>query len=368
MELIDERGRLFGAVNVIDALVVLLVLAVVVAGVALVMGGDESSPTPDADGTTRAVTMTAGPVSPTVASLVDSGDRLELGGNATVTDVYRTPARNDPGVLVTVRIQATGDLTDGTFIVDGQPLRAGQSLTATSADYEFQGTVRTIGTGESLPVQNRSVTVETRLPATTAAALAADQRVRVAGQHVATVTSVASYPTTESDVRRVELGVRLRTLALAGGEEFGGRPVRLGATLPLRTDRYDLSGTVVNVGAAQPPGEQTTVTAEVVWENVDPDVADAVRVGAREESHGTTYVRVTARDVTPATVIVTSDDGEVYARDHPRLRDVSLRTTLTARRTDAGLRFHGRPLETGTTVVFDFGDVTVRGTVVELRR
>ena len=41
MELIDERGRLFGRVNVVDALVVLLVAAVVVAGVALVAGGSE---------------------------------------------------------------------------------------------------------------------------------------------------------------------------------------------------------------------------------------------------------------------------------------------------------------------------------------
>jgi hypothetical protein len=38
MEVIDEEGRLFGAVNVVDALVVLLVLAVVVAGAALVFG------------------------------------------------------------------------------------------------------------------------------------------------------------------------------------------------------------------------------------------------------------------------------------------------------------------------------------------
>jgi hypothetical protein len=39
MGLIDERGRLFGRVNVIDALVVLLAVAVVAAGVALVAGG-----------------------------------------------------------------------------------------------------------------------------------------------------------------------------------------------------------------------------------------------------------------------------------------------------------------------------------------
>ncbi|MFC6732713.1 MULTISPECIES: DUF4330 family protein [unclassified Haladaptatus] len=41
MPILDDDGRLFGVVNIIDALVVLLVLAVVAAGAALVLGPDE---------------------------------------------------------------------------------------------------------------------------------------------------------------------------------------------------------------------------------------------------------------------------------------------------------------------------------------
>jgi len=48
--IIDDEGRLFGAVNIIDALVVLFVVAVIVAGVALVFGGDPE-PEPDIDST-----------------------------------------------------------------------------------------------------------------------------------------------------------------------------------------------------------------------------------------------------------------------------------------------------------------------------
>jgi hypothetical protein len=46
MPVIDDEGRLFGTVNIIDALVVLFVLAVVVAGVALLTGGGGSDETP----------------------------------------------------------------------------------------------------------------------------------------------------------------------------------------------------------------------------------------------------------------------------------------------------------------------------------
>lgn len=42
MQVIDDRGYLFGLVNIIDALVVLVLLAVLVAGVALVTGAGSS--------------------------------------------------------------------------------------------------------------------------------------------------------------------------------------------------------------------------------------------------------------------------------------------------------------------------------------
>jgi hypothetical protein len=57
MDILDEQGRIFGRVNIIDALVVLFALAVIVAGAALVFGGGGTddqpaqtpTPTPEPD-------------------------------------------------------------------------------------------------------------------------------------------------------------------------------------------------------------------------------------------------------------------------------------------------------------------------------
>lgn len=368
MQLIDERGRLFGVVNVVDALVVLLVLAVVVAGAALVLGGDESAepaePT-EPPGQARTLTVSTGAIPPSVASLVSTGDALGLGSDATITDVYLTPAGGN-NVQATLRIRATDDRPGGVFTVDGTAIRAGQSLTLASDAYQLQGRVDDTNATGSFPVENRSAVVETRLPATAAASLEAGERVRVAGQRVATVESVASYPTNDPSVRHVELGVRLRALALGEDARFAGRPLTVGTTLPLRTDTYDLSGRVTALGTTSPPGDPKTVTARVVWEPVDPTVADGVQVGATEESHGTTYARVTGKTTRPATAIVTSDGGHIYARDHPRAQNVTLTVELRGRQTGSGLTFHGRPLEHGTTVICDLGNTTVKGTVIAL--
>jgi len=64
MPLIDEDGNLFGRVNVVDALVVLLVVAVVAAGAALVMGAGTGSadagPLADVSGSERSARVPDG--------------------------------------------------------------------------------------------------------------------------------------------------------------------------------------------------------------------------------------------------------------------------------------------------------------------
>ncbi|WP_159904884.1 DUF4330 family protein [Salinirussus salinus] len=68
MPIIDDEGRLFGTVNIIDALVVLFVLAVVVAGVALLTGGGSSDETP-----TRTVVVDVGQQPGYVIDAIEEG-------------------------------------------------------------------------------------------------------------------------------------------------------------------------------------------------------------------------------------------------------------------------------------------------------
>lgn len=89
MPIIDDEGRLFGTVNIIDALVVLFVLAVAVAGIALLTGGGSSDETP-----TRTVVVdvgqqpdyvidavTEGPVKTSEVVAVENKTVLPGGGN-----------------------------------------------------------------------------------------------------------------------------------------------------------------------------------------------------------------------------------------------------------------------------------------------
>jgi hypothetical protein len=97
IQIIDDDGDLFGVVNVVDALVVLLVLAVVAARVALV------NPFTPSEEATRYATVDLGEQRPYVEELVSEGDILSQENsesNVTVRDVHVTPTASSKCVHV----------------------------------------------------------------------------------------------------------------------------------------------------------------------------------------------------------------------------------------------------------------------------
>lgn len=372
MDVIDEHGRLFGVVNVIDALVVLLVAAVVVAGVALVLQEPEPAP-PGPETVTRYATITFGEKPPDVAESIAPGDRARLAdggtGNASaggvnVTDLYRVPGQNEK-IFVVARVAMTGHLRDGSFEVDGQPIRIGSAVTIVGDAYGLEGRITALNrSGERLATGATPVVLEATVPTAVASTITTGDAIRGGSVTGGTVESVSVYPTGTADKRRVHLGVRLRTRSTPAGPEYAGRPVRVGQTRTVVPGDTAVKGTVLALGTATPPGESTSVRVRVAWNDVPPALAGAVTANATEQLRGDTTARVVDRRLTPESVVVRADNGTVHRRDHPRLKNVTLTVDLAARRTDEGLQFHGRRLHLGRTIVLEFQDITVEGQVI----
>lgn len=167
--LIDEDGRLFGLVNIVDLLVVLVVIAMVAAGWALLAGGAE----PQADqteNTTTVVRVEATQLQPYVAEAVPNGS---VGGREVVAVHSKTvePAtvfvpdqngqlrvREHPRLkTVTLRVELnttrTGnglqfedvEQTGSGPIVRERPLRIGSELRLDLGDVAIRGNVTEIG-------------------------------------------------------------------------------------------------------------------------------------------------------------------------------------------------------------------------------
>lgn len=368
MRIVDDEGRLFGRVNVVDAAVaVVVVLAVGGAGVvaldAVVGGGDPA---------TRYATVDLGDQPAAVADRIEAGDASVDGESVTVTDVYVGPGEGD-NVSVVVRARLDGTLAGGSdaaasgFKVGGDPVRRGDDIDLEAPAYDAGGTVlRLEESGESLGTGTLSVLVEANLPEATRAAVESGDTYRVDGRPVATVERTVFPPVGNESARTDLVGLELRTIEHSGSTYFGGTPVRTGRTVGFETSRYSFAGTVTRWGSASPPGERTTTAATVVLRGVAPNVADGIEAGMVERRGDAVTATVTDARTSPATVVLTSEGGDIYERDHPRKVDVTIDVDLRTRRTDSGLQFHARPLREGSNVTLDLGTTTASGTVTDL--
>lgn len=371
---LDERGRLFGLVNIVDLLVVLLVLAVVVAGIALVTGMDGDTESEE-ELDTRYVTIDLGEQPSFVAGAINVGDEFnsgELRPPGTITDVYRTPTENATHVMVRATIEGTvtpaEDDDSATFEIDGEPIRLNERVPIETRGYETEGVITAVDeSGESLPVQRTELVVASVVPIDLAAEINDGDEYRIPGGEVAAIESSTVYTTGDPDLRRVILGVSALAIEEDESLRFGEHLLRTGARFDFETDRYDLSGEVVRRGTLEEPGEAATRTVTVAVENIRPERADAIEAGLTESTPDLLAAEIQSKQVEPARTVLESDDGSLRIGTHPQNVDVDLDIELGVRTFENGpTRFRGEPLRAGDTLSFDFGEVRIDGDVVRI--
>lgn len=243
MDFIDDRGRLFGAVNVVDALVVLFVLAVVVAGAAVAFGGGGTGP-PDDDSAHRIVTVDLGTHPEYVAQLLEPGNVTVAGVDASITDVYRTPSGD--GVRLVAKATVPGETTPAGFRLDGTLVRYGTRVALATPEYRIGGNVLAVDQTETFDTRQVDATVRANVSTAVADAIETGDAQRIAGESVATVEGVERV---DSDGERVILRVDLSLVTLPRDDSYryGGAPVRIGRELAFQTTRYEFEGEVVAV-------------------------------------------------------------------------------------------------------------------------
>lgn len=244
--LIDEDGRLFGAVNVVDALVVLVLCCVVVAGVSLVIGtGTESEPAPIRYAT---VSYTAPLLSDGVA--LDKGetiDPLPAGEPLTAVDVVRSFGPNGAAHVV-ARVQYRDSLsagrvrTDGIYIDEQAPRYGGDKIRVLTHSYRTDADILGVAQHNET-LRTRDVSVRVKVNRTTAEALEAGTVASVGSDSVATVERV----TVGADETPSVVSVRLIAWNRRGTPYFGGQALRVGNDVTIVTDGAVVSGSIRQV-------------------------------------------------------------------------------------------------------------------------
>jgi len=154
MKLIDEKGKLFGLVNIVDLLVLGVVL-LVLGGAAYKFKGHSVGESADK---TVKVTVLAPAIRPEMLTNVKVGDKMASGSSFTsvvVKDVKIRPAymittdsagkrveATDPYLKdLIVTVEGKTAISGATINLGGQEIRRGKDFYIKSLDYEFKGMI-----------------------------------------------------------------------------------------------------------------------------------------------------------------------------------------------------------------------------------
>ncbi len=366
MDIIDDEGRLFGLVNVIDVLVVLLFLAVVVAGATFVLStstiGEED---------VRYATVDLGEQPSHVIENLEVGDTMELEAspdNFTVTDVHYGPGEDGHviirGEVRGQRIEIGEDRYQ--FEFGGEVFRAGQELTIETPEYTATGVVRQLQeSGETLQTVETQVFTSTTVPAAVAEELDTGDTYTINEESIATIESLQLYPSDAGDWTAL-IGFTLASHQRGGTAHYGSIPLQIGAAVPFETDGYSLNTTIVERNTITEPGEPGTTQVHLQLENVPPERADSIQEGMTETIADETFAEIVEKSTSPAEVILESDDGDIFLREHPTNLDIDLTVELHTRDTESTLRFHGQEIKEGDTIVLNLGHIIIEAELIAI--
>ena len=152
MKIIDEKGRLFGKLNLIDLLVIILLIAAV-AAVAWKLVGKKAAETVADTGRTITYTVTVEDVNREAAEFASTQIGKSLVNNskvvdAAITDAAVTDRADSAHVDLAVTIEGRGQFTGNVYKVGAQEVRVGYEYIVKTSEFELTGIITAMTVAE----------------------------------------------------------------------------------------------------------------------------------------------------------------------------------------------------------------------------
>jgi hypothetical protein len=365
MPLIDDQGRLFGKINVIDGAVLsLLAVFAVTAGAFLV----------DGEQTRNVHAQVAMQDVPREASqALNPGTELH-GGAVTVTEVRHVQATSTTDrVFARLNVTTTLDDDTGRHRLGQTVVQRGANLPLSVAGHELQASISLVDEEQGFtylqpPTEVLFVDREVERPV---AQLPDEGLVSLGAENVLDVNGSAVVPRSPTTADVFVWGATYRL----GGNADPGQPALLpGASTILTAPGLRLDGELRNPDEDGRPVEPASTSLTVLAGSTDGSRPQA-RVG--NQIRLSEDVHATVTDVLPLDGPVVNDPSTVLPLDGPVVNDPStdaiesrprllVAFDVAASSVNDRLEFRGESLEVGQTFRFDAGGSSLEGPIREI--
>ena len=361
--LIDEKGRLFGKLNIVDVIAVLIVLLVIVAGLKFLYSEDEKQwTTMDIVAREQVVTDKL-----FVGKTIEKGDSVVaevLSVTVVPSERAETGLGSTKNIYLTLRILASRDNKELYFM--GQQIKLNSEIELAFQDIVFEEAVVT-GINTSRYDVNRSVSINLGVVDQSTIRKLEDgtEFKDFSGSYQGRVLDLEVIPQGDSG-KQVIVHAELACERIGNRIYYQKQLLRINNELYLSADDLELKGTIIDTDYEK--AKEEVVNVLVVAAGLEPYVAEAISVGDTETGYNSRVLaEIVDVEISPSEMVVIAESGEVLRQENPVLKDAILEVEVTAELVEKSYMFHQSELKVGNSFRFDSPRYSIRGEIVQVR-
>ncbi len=356
MAFIDDKGRLLGKINIIDLMVIIFVILIIAVGAKFVLVK------PEPEYITAEVLVQNQPYEVisriTVGSQILDSSQIKIGE---VLEMDTIPAGVNKDLRLYLNLSITGK--NGRFYFQNNELIINNNLNLRIKNLKLDTTILSINHPHHEKI---NIVVEV---------LANNQPYEVAhgieegtlimdGSQKKKIGKVLGIDTIPAGVNKnMRLYLNLLVVQEDGRFYFQNKELQTNGRLMLAIGNINLDTTIISIN--QPQSEETKAVIEVLFKNTNQWVAEAISSKDTElNHHGKIIAKITNTEKVPAVIVVTSDAGNVYEREHPLLKDVTAAFEIIAKKQGSSFLFHNKELKVGQGFTFYNENYIITGTII----
>ncbi|MEA3515054.1 MAG: DUF4330 domain-containing protein [Nanoarchaeota archaeon] len=144
---------------------------------------------------------------------------------------------------------------------------------------------------------------------------------------------------------------------------FLNNEMLINRNLDIKIANIKLDTRIISLNQTQTNEKKAAI--EVLFKNREPWLAEIISKGDIEVSHkGRIVARIKDAEYAPAQMVITSDTGNVYEREHPLNKDITAKFEIIAKKKGNSLLFHNQEVKIGQQFTFYNENYIITGTII----
>lgn len=170
----------------------------------------------------------------------------------------------------------------------------------------------------------------------------------------------------KGELRDLLLLVKLDTVKKNENLFFDDQELRIGKRFKLITSLVESNSAIIDFDSTLDEIVSETLEIKMMSEQVKPWIADALTNGAKQIVQGETVAILIDNEAIPAKTIITSEDGDIFLREHPINKDILTTLNIVVQKTNGAYYFQGSELYVGNSLTFYFDGITLSGQIINI--